>query len=183
MKRFWFFFPLFVLVLGLAGCFMGPMQMPSSPPPSVTVSTPIVQEVTDYADFTGRTAPVECVNVRARVWGHLQKINYVEGAEVKKGDVLYIIDQAPYKAALKRAEADVAQSEARVKRLEADFGRAQTTMARGAIAREEFDKILGDMDEARAGAAVPLPSRKRLTSTSNTPRYGRPSMGRSAGRS
>src|SRR5436853_3412918 len=90
----------------LAGCSQAPPEE-EPPPPAVTVAAAARRDVTDYAEFTGRTAAVESVNVRARVWGHLQKINFVEGAEVKKGDVLFVIDPRPYRAALERAEAEV----------------------------------------------------------------------------
>ena len=74
----------------------------------VTVSHPVEREVTDYADFTGRTAAVDSVEVRARVWGYLDKVNFKEGALVKKGDVLFEIDPRPYQAALNQAKANVA---------------------------------------------------------------------------
>jgi RND family efflux transporter MFP subunit len=138
-----------VLALGIAGC----SQLPPEgglPPPAVTVSIPLVRDVTDYSDFTGRTAAMDSVKVQARVWGSLEKINFVEGAEVKKGDVLFVIDQRPYQAALERAEADVAQSEAHRNRLEADFGRAQSLVGTRAMAREEYDKMSGDLSEAQA---------------------------------
>jgi RND family efflux transporter MFP subunit len=106
--------------------------------------------VTDYAEFTGRTTAVEAVRVRARVWGHLEKINFVEGAEVKKGDLLFVIDQRPYRAALERAEADVAAGEARSSRLTADRGRARNLVSSRAMSREEYDKSSGDLLEAQA---------------------------------
>jgi RND family efflux transporter MFP subunit len=134
-----------------AGCSSDPAaDMPALPPPVVSVSYPIERQVQDFSEFTGRTAAVESVKVRARVWGHLQKINFVEGAEVKKGDLLYIIDQRPYRAALSRAEAEVAQTQARVTRLEGDIARARNLLQSRAISREEFDKINGDLTEAHA---------------------------------
>src|SRR5205823_589428 len=107
-------------------------------------------DVTDYADFTGRIAAVEAVKVRARVWGHLQKVSFIEGAEVKQGDLLFVIDARPYQAALERAEADVAQNEARVKRLQGDYTRAGTLLTSRAVSREEFDKAAGALSEAQA---------------------------------
>jgi RND family efflux transporter MFP subunit len=120
------------------------------PPPTVKVSPPLERSVTDYADFTGRTMAVESVKLRARVWGHLEKINFTEGAIVKKDDVLFIIDQRPYKAALARAEAEVAQSEARFKRLTNDRKRAEALGRSNAISQEDLDKITGDMSESTA---------------------------------
>jgi RND family efflux transporter MFP subunit len=120
------------------------------PPPAVTVSYPVERDVIDSTDFTGRTAAVESVQVRARVWGHLQSINFSEGKEVKKGDVLFVIDPRPYAAALERAEGDVAQSEARQKRLEADSVRARDLLQARATSREDYDKVNGDLAEAQA---------------------------------
>src|SRR5947209_1557931 len=91
--------------LGLAGCARAPASMPAPPPARVEVSHPVEREVTDYADFTGRTAAVESVEVRARVWGYLDKVDFKEGTLVKKGDVLFEIDPRIYKAALDYARA------------------------------------------------------------------------------
>src|SRR5215813_8994748 len=108
-----------VLVPGLcvllAGCAGAPSGAPVPPPTPVTVSRPVEQYVTDYVDFTGRTAAVDSVEVRARVWGYLDRVNFQEGALVKKGDVLFELDPRPYKALLDQAKAKVAQDEAQLK--------------------------------------------------------------------
>src|SRR5436190_20363439 len=112
-------------VLGAAtGCVNSESAEMALPPPAVTVSSPIEGNVTDFSDFTGRFVAVESVQLRARVWGHLEKINFVEGTEVHKGDLLFVIDQRPYQAALARADAEVSESEARRDRLAKDHGRA-----------------------------------------------------------
>jgi RND family efflux transporter MFP subunit len=142
---------LFVLsCLGLAGCAQAPAEGPPPPPPTVKVSYPLERAVTDYADFTGRTMAVDSVKLRARVWGHLEKINFTEGADVKKGQTLFIIDQRHYKAALARADAEVAQSEARCTRLLGDFKRAEALAKSKALSPEDFEKIVGDVAEAKA---------------------------------
>jgi RND family efflux transporter MFP subunit len=138
------------LALALAGCSQADPEAGQPPPPAVSVSVPLVRDVTDHAEFTGRTAAVESIQVRARVWGHLHSIHFKEGAEVKKGELLFVIDQRPYRAALERAEADIAQSEARVERLSADIGRARSLLGTRAMSREEFDRTKGDLSEARA---------------------------------
>ena len=136
--------------LGLAGCTPTPSGAPAPAPTPVTVSYPVEREVTDYADFTGRTAAVDSVEVRARVWGYLDKVNFKEGALVKKGDVLFEIDPRTYQAALDQAEGNLASMEARLKRLDADLARAQQLVGTGAMSREEYDKIAGDRGEAAA---------------------------------
>src|SRR5258708_33633612 len=98
--------------LGLAGCSHAPADAPGKSPPAVTVSYPLQREVTDYQDYTGRTAAVDSVQVQARVTGYLEKIYFKEGAEVEEGTVLYEIDPRPYKAAWEAAEAQAAQQAA-----------------------------------------------------------------------
>src|SRR5206468_6283809 len=132
----------------LAGCARPPLEAPESAPAQVTVSLPVEREVTDYADFTGRTAAVDSVEVRARVWGYLDRVNFKEGALVKKGDVLFEIDPLTYKAALDQAAGNLASAAARVERLDADFTRARRLLGRAAIGREEYDRVAGDRGEA-----------------------------------
>src|SRR5262245_14911396 len=96
------------LCLVLAGCAPPPPEKPEAAPVQVPVSYPVEQSVTDYADFTGRTAAVDSVEVRARVWGYLDKVIFKEGALVKKGDVLFEIDPRTYQAALDQAEGNLA---------------------------------------------------------------------------
>ena len=76
---------------------------PTPPTPEVTVSKPVVREVTDYFEFPGQTEAVGEVEIRARVTGYLDKVHFVDGQNVKKGDLLYEIDPRPYQAALDRA--------------------------------------------------------------------------------
>jgi len=139
-KRLSFLAAYFALALGamagLAGCGQAPAEGMAMPPPAVTVSYPIERDVVDYNDFTGRTAAVDSVKVRARVWGYLHKINFTEGAEVNKDDVLFEIDPRPY--------------EARLDRLDSDYRRAASLLARRAISQEDYDHALGDRKEAVA---------------------------------
>ncbi|HZY90797.1 MAG TPA: biotin/lipoyl-binding protein, partial [Gemmataceae bacterium] len=81
--------------------------------------------MTDYADFTARVAAVDSVELRARVWGYLDKVNFKEGALVRKGDVLFEIDPRTYQATLAQAEGNLASMDARLERLNADLARAQ----------------------------------------------------------
>jgi RND family efflux transporter MFP subunit len=136
--------------LGLAGCAPPPSGVPAAAPIPVTVSYPVERDVTDFADFTGRVAAVDAVEVRARVWGYLDRVHFKEGALVQKGDVLFEIDPLIYRAALNQAEGNLASLQARVARLDADLARAEQLVGRGAIGREEYDKIAGDRGEAAA---------------------------------
>src|SRR5262245_25592967 len=136
--------------LALAGCARAPSEVPAAAPTPVTVSYLLERKVNDYADFTGRTAAVDSVEVRARVWGYLDKVNFKEGTLVKQGDVLFEIDPRTYKAALANAEGNLASAQARLRRLDADFARAESLLRTKAVSREDYDKIVGDRGEAAA---------------------------------
>jgi RND family efflux transporter MFP subunit len=138
----------------LAGCAPVPTEAPRSAPVSVMVSYPIERDVTDFADFTGRTAAVDSVEVRARVSGYLDKVCFKEGALVHKDDQLFEIDPRLYRADLARAKGAVAQNEARVHRLERDYGRVKILLARAAVGQEEYDRYEGDYREAQANLDV-----------------------------
>src|SRR5437660_8257345 len=106
---------LFVALAGTPlGCAEQGNQAPPTPPAVVTVSQPLARKVTDYAEFTGRVAAVESVEVRARVSGYLQEVAFSPGQEVKQGQLLFRIDPTIYEAAYEKARAEVAQFEAQV---------------------------------------------------------------------
>jgi RND family efflux transporter MFP subunit len=142
-----------VLGIGLTGCAPAPSIVPADPSP-VSVSRPVEQYVTDYAVFTGSTAAVDSVEVRARVWGYLDKVNFQEGALVKKGDVLFEIEPHTYQAALDQALGNVSQMEARLTRLNADVARAERLLGKGAVSREEYDRTVGDRGETAGTLAA-----------------------------
>ena len=106
--------------LALAGCKRQPPALAATPPPVVMVSPPVQREVTDYYEYTARTAAVTAVEVRARVSGYLVKVNFQEGVVVKKGDLLFQIDPRPFQAVLDEAKGQVAQWEAKLARAEAN---------------------------------------------------------------
>ncbi len=88
--------------------------VPTSPDsaPVIPVSRLVEREVTDYADYTGRTDAVLAVNVRARATGYLLRTRFEEGAEVKEGDLLFQIDPLPYEIQVKQAVSQVKSAEA-----------------------------------------------------------------------
>jgi RND family efflux transporter MFP subunit len=125
----------------------------------VDVSKPVVKDVTDYEVFTGRTAAIETVEVRARVTGYLDATYFKEGDVVSKYQVLALIDPRTYKAEYERTEANVGQAEAHLTRLKADYQRATIQLARKVISQEDFDKVAGDRAEADAAVRVAKASR------------------------
>src|SRR5204862_6812601 len=100
-------------------------QAPPAPPPAaVTVARPVQREVIEWDDYSGRLDAVEMVEVRARVSGFIQEVHFIEGALVKKGDLLFTIDPSLFQAELDRSTAQVAQAEAQVASAEGDYKRA-----------------------------------------------------------
>ena len=126
--------------LALMGCTRARSATPPAEPLTVTVSYPIERFVTDSAEFTSRIAAVDSVNVRAHVWGYLDKVNFKEGALVKKGEVLFELDPRPYQAMVNQAQAKVAQDEAQLTFDEAEYQRNVSLVRTGAVARSDLDK-------------------------------------------
>ncbi len=82
------------------------------PPPQVVISQPVRQEVTDYLEFTGNTQAINTVTLKARVEGYLEKVFFQDGDQVKKGELLFLIQQNTYEAKVKQAEAEVLRQKA-----------------------------------------------------------------------
>jgi membrane fusion protein, multidrug efflux system len=122
-----------------------------APPQTVTVSKPVQREVTDYADFTGRTDAIINTEIRPRVTGYLTAMPFKEGSVVKKDQVLFEIDNRPYKAALDLAKASLEVAKASLVKAQADYdiGLNVQKQSAGAISQQELNKRLGARDEAR----------------------------------
>jgi RND family efflux transporter MFP subunit len=150
--------------LGLTGCAPAPAETPTAAATPVMVSYPIEREVTDYASFTARTTAVDSVEVRAHVWGYLEKVNFKEGALVKKGDVLFELDARPYEALLNQAKAKVAQDEAQLTFDEAEYQRNLRLSATGAVSRSDLDKAAAarGVDIANVAADKALVASRQL---------------------
>ena len=160
------FFCLVTLVASaaLAGCSRTIMQLPAPEPPAISVSYPIEWEVTDYAEFTGRLAAVDSVEVRAHVWGYLEKVNFEAGAIVQKGDVLFELDPRPYEAILAQAKAKVAQDEAQFVYDEAEYQRNLALVVKGAVTKSDLDRTAAarNVDLANIAAAKALVRQREL---------------------
>src|SRR5919109_2443761 len=111
----------------------------AAPPPKVTVSQPIVREVIEWDEYTGRLESTESVEVRARVNGYLQSVHFRDGQVVKKGDLLFIIDPRPYQAEVDRVTAELQLAQARLELAKSDYARAQKLLQFRAISQEEAD--------------------------------------------
>jgi RND family efflux transporter MFP subunit len=131
----------FLPALGLALAGLPALaQAPGGPPPKVTTAKPVVREIIETDMYTGRFDPVEIVDVRARVTGYLEKVNFQDGATVKKGELLFVIDRRPYKAALDQAQAALVSAKARLNFSQTDLDRAQTLSKSGNISEQVTDQ-------------------------------------------
>jgi RND family efflux transporter MFP subunit len=120
------------------------------PPPKLKVVQPLVREITEWDEFTARLDAVDSVEVRPRVGGYLESINFQDGALVKKGDVLFSIDHRPYSAALRRTEADRALANTRLVLARKNNARAAQLLASHAISQEESDIRESTLRQAEA---------------------------------
>jgi RND family efflux transporter MFP subunit len=142
----------FVLLLAGAlavGCNQAAPPPPPPKAPEVIVARAVSEPVTDFEEFTGRTEAIETVEVKSHYTGYLEKVLFEEGADVKKGQVLFEIDPRLADAAVKKAEADVANAKAHAERLETDFQRI-SKLPKESVSTSEYDKTVGDLSEARA---------------------------------
>ncbi len=112
----------------------------NAPPPPVSVAKPIVKDIVERDDFIGRFDAVDTVDLRARVSGYLDKIAFVDGALVKKGDLLFTIDQRPYQDALDDAKASVASAQASYDFTSGDLERADNLIKSGNITGQVADQ-------------------------------------------
>jgi RND family efflux transporter MFP subunit len=124
--------------------------VPGNPPPVVTVAKPVIKEVTEFDEYTGRFEPVDFVEVRARVSGYLDQVAFSEGTLVKKGDLLVVIDKRPYQAAVDQAEAAVQSAQARAAFTQGDLERGQSLSRSGNISEQLLEQRRQTSDGARA---------------------------------
>lgn len=114
-----------LFALALAGCGERAQSQAAAPlPPSVTIAQPVKRTVTDWDEFTGRFDAIEEVQVRARVGGFVNSVEFKDGAIVRAGDLLYIIDPRPFEAVVSQAQGqlDDARAKAELARRELDRG-------------------------------------------------------------
>lgn len=120
------------------------------PPPSVTVAPVEQRELVEWEELTGRAAPVEFVEVRPRVSGHIERVAFASGQRVAKGDVLFVIDARWQRADLDRREAELASAKVRFENAEKEMKRNAQLLAGKALSREEADAREARYHEAQA---------------------------------
>jgi len=141
---------------GLQGCMRSQAAAPNGPPPIPTVSVALPEQsvVQSTMDYTGRVEPSQRVEVRSRVAGYLQQIQFRDGQQVKAGDPLFVIDPRPFAAARDRAQASLAQAKAREKLAATQFERSNKLQQNGAGSAEEFERARGELESAQAAVQL-----------------------------
>jgi multidrug efflux system membrane fusion protein len=125
-----------------------PVQAPAIP---VTVAMVEARDITTWEEFSGRLEAVDRVEIRSRVDGAIQSVNFREGALVKAGDLLFTIDPAPYQAAVAQAQGQVASAKAKLDLARLQFERARKLSESKAISQSDMDQRQNAVTEAEAG--------------------------------
>ena len=125
-------------------------QLPVMPPANVKMAQPVVQNVTEWDEYTGRIESMSSVDVRARVSGYLDKVNFKAGAKVKKGDLLFEIDPKPFNAQLQYAQAELERANVKLELAKNDLERSERLFKGKAISEEEHDARSKGAREASA---------------------------------
>jgi len=120
------------------------------PPPTVTVAKPLVKELREWRDFTGQFAAPDAVEIRARVSGYLESVNFTDGQLVKKGDLLFVIEPKPYEIALENAKAQLAQAEAQLQLAQAQLERTAQLRKNDYASQETYDERAAQVNVAKA---------------------------------
>lgn len=138
-------------LLTFTGCDQKTKQVDLQPP-EVIVSQPLEREVTQYLEFTGTTAALKFVEIRARVEGWLESMHFTPGSQVKAGDLLFVIDQRPFQAQVDLMEASLKGREAELALKRANLKRAEQLLATASISQLQYD--IQNADETVASAQV-----------------------------
>jgi len=128
----------------------GIADAPPPAPPSVTVAKPLMREMVEWKDFTGQFEARESVEVRARVSGYLESVNFVDGQLVKKGDLLLVIEPKPFELALQTAKAQLAQSESQLQLAKAQLDRTTQLRKNDYATQETYDERVAQVNIATA---------------------------------
>ena len=127
---------------------------PPPPPPAVTVTQPLLREVTDWDEYAGHLQSPDTANVAARISGFITETPFKEGALVHKGEVLFVIDDRPFKADLDNKMATVTKDEAQVTLTKAQLSRYEDLLKKHAIAQQDYDSNKANFDQAVAQLAA-----------------------------
>src|SRR5215217_5833308 len=155
-----------VISAALAGCVNKAQPNFARPPAPVVVSTAVSQDVSNYMDALGKIVARETVAIQPQVSGRIEKIHFTDGANVKRGQLLFTVDPRPFEANLKQAQANLAKDVAAKKQAEANlareiarenWGRAQVDRYRvlveqGVVPSEQYGQLRADYDSLKSNS-------------------------------
>ena len=160
----------FVAAMLISGCSNKAAQAPFERPPApVSITVAVAQDVPTYIDAIGKTVAREVVSIQPQVSGRVTKIHFTDGANVRKGDLLFTIDPRPFEASLRQAQANVSKDQALKKQAEANLAseiakanwgavqveRSRTLVSQGVVPREQYEELRATQSslEANVGSA------------------------------
>jgi multidrug efflux system membrane fusion protein len=149
-----------------AGCVNKAQQNFERPPAPVTVTAAVSQDVSNYLDALGKIVARETVSIQPQVAGRITQIHFTDGANVRKGQLLFTIDPRPFEASLKQAQANLSRDAALKKQAEANLAREvarekwgysqveryRTLVEQGVVAKEQYEQLRADYDTLRANS-------------------------------
>jgi len=141
-------------LVSTTGCDRSENKYVPPPPPQVTVSRPVAQAVTDYLYLTGNTQAVDQVQLQARVEGFLASIHFNDGDYVKKGDLLFLIEQDVYQAKVQQAEGQLAAVQAQLLRANQEYDRQASLVRQNATPKADVEKWRAQRDAEQANMKV-----------------------------
>ncbi len=147
-----------IAALSLAAC-GGANEQQGFPPPDVSVSAVVQKSITEWDDYSGHVEAVDSAEIRTRVSGHLNGVHYREGGLVKKGQLLFKIDDREYAAAADAARANLARAESRLKLAQQELARAESLISVRAVSQGELEArqvefLQAEADKLAAGAGL-----------------------------
>ena len=155
-----------------------------SRPKPKTAELPVVatmpvhkQDVSIYSEFAGRIRAQQFVEVRARVEGYLQRMNFREGSYVDKGDLLFIIDPTVYRANLEKARANLEKARALAQKTERDLNRIRPLFAQNAASQLDLDNAVAAYESAKAEVSVAEADLKQASQTLSYTQVTAPTSG------
>jgi len=134
----------------LVGCDNSVAQNAAPPAPAVSAADVVVKSISQWDSFNGRIEAVESVQLRPRVSGYIDKVNYTDGQEVKKGEVLFTIDDRTYRAALEQAQASLARAKTQASLAQSEANRTDKLINTHLVSREEWEQRRSAATQAQA---------------------------------
>ncbi|MBX9652447.1 efflux RND transporter periplasmic adaptor subunit [bacterium] len=141
------------VVIGLAGC-KPRNAMVTPPPPTVSVAKPTQEPIVEYVEFSGNTRATDTVQLRSRVNGYLKEIHFEEGALVKKGELLFVIEPDQYEVELQSANAALQKAKASLSLAESELTRSKQLAKTNSVAQSELDVKVSQKDSAAADVST-----------------------------